>query len=438
MIPSLHFRGIEMTPFRRVAAMVLALIAGYATADEKPTKPAPAAPKTARADEPAPSTNPISNRATTHKVVTAVDVKGDKGAKLQTICLNADGRVVGLVAAPKPYGAPVKGATAEVHLFTADGKPVKNWTVDFHGQSINCGPDGTIYVAGDGKVAKFDKDGTPVGGAVTLPHVASLLKDTEGMRKKAEDQLKREKESYAKAIGNARKQFSEKLKELEAKKAEDRTKTEARQIDQFKKLLEQYDQMEKQYAGRTVEAVLADMTGRVRVINGIAVSEKDVFVACGDTEGFGYAVWRLDADLKEAKKVLGGIGGCCGQMDVQCHGPDVLVAENTKHQFARYDRDGKQVGRFGKRGLDTDPKCFGGCCNPMNLRANGVGDIYTAESEGIIKRFSPSGDYIETAGVVKLSGGCKNVAVAVSPDAKTLYFCDLPGSKFHILEKKAD
>jgi hypothetical protein len=38
--------------------------------------------------------------------------------------------------------------------------------------------------------------------------------------------------------------------------------------------------------------------------------------------------------------------------------------------------------------------------------------------------------------VVKLTGGCKNVAVAVSADAKKIYFCDLPGSKFHILEKK--
>jgi hypothetical protein len=73
----------------------------------------------------------------------------------------------------------------------------------------------------------------------------------------------------------------------------------------------------------------------------------------------------------------------------------------------------------------------------MNVRASGVGDVYTAESEGIIKRFSPSGEFIETAGVVKFGGGCKNVAVAVSPDANKLYFCDQPGQKFHILEKKA-
>jgi hypothetical protein len=248
--------------------------------------------------------------------------------------------------------------------------------------------------------------------------------------------LKREKEQMVQAYANARKSITEQLKKIEDKKPEERTKTEERQIEQFKNIIKQYEKFENEYKSRTVEQVLEQMTGRMRVVNGMAVSEKDVFIACGDV-GYGYAVWRFDADLKTAKQILSEIGGCCGQMDIQCHGPDVLVAENTKHQFTRYDREGKKIGSFGKRGLDTDPACFGGCCNPMNLRANGVGDIYTAESEGIIKRFGPSGEFIETAGVVKLTGGCKNVSVAVSADGKKLFFCDMPGSKFHILEKSA-
>jgi hypothetical protein len=442
-----------MALIRRGAAAILALVAGYAVAaDEPQTKPAQSvtlvpltAAKPAKAGDPVPvvPANPLEKREATHKVSKSIEVKGfnstgGQNATLQTICLNTDGNVVGLVALMKPYGAPIKGATAQVHLFDSSGKPIKDWKVDFHGQSVNCGPDGTIYVAGDGKLAKFDKSGKPIGTTIELPHVAALLKDSEKLRKKAEEQLKREQESFGRSIEAAKKQFGEKVKELETKKAEDLTKTEARQLDQYKKLLEQYAQMEKEYKGRTVDQVLADMTGRVRVINGVAASDKDVFVACGDTEGYGYAIWRLSADMKDAKQVLGGIGGCCGQMDIQCHGPDVLVAENTKHQFGRYDREGKKIGAFGKRGLDTDPACFGGCCNPMNVRACGVGDIYTAESEGVIKRFSPSGEFLETAGVVKLTGGCKNVAVAVSNDAKKIYFCDLPGSKFHILEKNSD
>jgi hypothetical protein len=403
-----------MTSFRPFAAAAVVLAAGFAAADEKPNK-----------------------TEATHKVVAAIDVKGEKGLKLQTLCTDSLGRVVGLVAPPKPFGGSIKGATAEVHVFDADGKPVHNFKVPFHGQAVSAGADGTVFVSGDGKLARFDKAGKPIGETAELPHVAELLKDKDALRKKAEAQLKREQEMYARSITGAKKQFADQIKKLEEKKAEDRTKTEARQLDQFKKLVEQYDQMEKEQAKRTVEMVLEDLVGRVKVTNGIAVSEKDVFVACGDTQGYGYAVWRLTHDLKDPKKILGEIGGCCGQMDVQCHGPDVIVAENTKHQFARYDRDGKKIGAFGKRGADTDPTCFGGCCNPMNTRPNGVGDIYTAESEGVIKRFSPSGEFLETAGVVRLTGGCKNVAVAVSADGNKLFFCDQPGSKFHILEKAA-
>lgn len=436
-----------MTYIRRVSAAAVVLAAGLAVAnaDEKKADDkkveAKAAAKTTTflfssgAVVAAPA-NPAEKLVATHKVSAAVDVKGSNGLKLQTLCLDSTGRVVGLVATPKPFGGPVRGATAEVHVFDPDGKPVHTFKVDFHGQAVNAGADGTVFVSGDGKLARFDKAGKQIGTTAELPHVADLLKNTDELKKKAEEQLKREKEQFAKAIGDAKKQFSDQIKKLEEKKKEDRTKTEERQLDQFKKLVEQYDQMEKDQKSRTVEQVLADMTGRVRVTSGLAVSDKDVFVACGDMAGYGYAVWRLSHDLKDPKQVLGGIGGCCGQMDIQCHGPDVLVAENTKKQFARYDRDGKKLGGYGKGGADTDPACFGGCCNPMNVRACGTGDVYTAESEGIIKRFSPSGEFLETAGVVKLSGGCKNVAVGVNADATKLYFLDQPGSKFHILEKK--
>jgi hypothetical protein len=408
-------------------AVALVMAVGSAVADDKPAKaePTPAAPA-----------NPAEKAEATHTVVESVAVKSEtSGHTLQTLCLDKDGRVIGLVAPPKPYTAPKAGGTSEIRVFDADGKPVKSWKLDFHATAINCGPDGSIYVAGDSKIAKFDKDGKLIGQPAELPHLAAILKDADALKKKAEVQLKADKERMAAVYANARKSITEQLKKIEDKNAEDRTKTEERQIEQYKKLIEQYTKIEEDYKGRTVEQVIEQMTGRMRVANGLAVSEKDLFVACGDV-GYGFAIWRFTHDMKEPKQILSEIGGCCGQMDIHCHGTDVLVAENTKHQFARYDRDGKKIGSFGKRGAESEAGCFGGCCNPMNLRAIGVGDVYTAESEGIIKRFGPSGEFIETAGVVKLTGGCKNVAVAVSADAKKIYFCDLPGSKFHILEKR--
>ena len=175
----------------------------------------------------------------------------------------------------------------------------------------------------------------------------------------------------------------------------------------------------------------------MRVINGISVSATDVFVACGEIDSYGYAVWRLDRDLKNPKKVLGDLGGCCGQMDIQCCGPDLLVAENTKHQFARYDREGKPLGVYGKRATDTDPTGFGGCCNPMNLRSCAAGgDVLTSESEGVVKRFSAAGEFRGVVGTVDVKGGCKNVAIGVSTDGDRIYFCDPPSSRFFILARK--
>lgn len=34
---------------------------------------------------------------------------------------------------------------------------------------------------------------------------------------------------------------------------------------------------------------------------------------------------------------------------------------------------------------------------------------------------------------MKLTGGCKNVAVAASPEGDQVYFCDLPGSRIIVL-----
>ena len=371
----------------------------------------------------------------THEQVAEVKVAKKGALALQTLCLDADGRVLGVVAPPRGFTAPVQGAASEVHVFTPDGKPVTTWKVPFHAHSINTAPDGTVYVAGDGKVARFDKAGKSLGEPVELPHVTELLKDRDALRKKSEVRLKKEKEQNEASMKEIKKQMADRIKKLEEKKEEDRTKTEKRQLEQYRMILKSYEESDNYYAKRTVEQVMSETLGRLRIINGIAVGESDVFVACGETEGWGYAVWRMDRDLTNPKKVLGDVGGCCGQMDVQVMGKDLLVAENTKHQFARYDRDGKKLGGYGKRGEDTNPACFGGCCNPMNVRAC-AGDILTAESEGVVKRFSGTGEFKDVIGTVKIAGGCKNVAVAASADGSKVYFCDQPGSRFFVLAKK--
>jgi hypothetical protein len=87
-------------------------------------------------------------------------------------------------------------------------------------------------------------------------------------------------------------------------------------------------------------------------------------------------------------------------------------------------------------GKEPPCDCFGGCCNPMNLRIDKSGDVYTAESEGIIKRFSAKGEFLGTVAKTTLTGGCKNVALGVSGDGDRVYFCDQPNSKVIIFGRK--
>lgn len=379
--------------------------------------------------------------------LSTISVKGHhSGISLQSLCVSEKGEVVALVAPQKGYSNSQKGVISEVHVLTPEGKELKTWDVSFHANSINIAPDGTVYVAGDGKVARFDRDGKELL-KVELPHIAKLLEDKAGMKKKAEAQLKQQKDQMKQML----KTYEDMKKKIEDKKAEDRTKLETRQLEQYTQILEMYKENSKYTNSMTVDSIVEQITSRLRIINAIAVSEKDVFIVCGESEGYGFAVWRMNHDFSEPKQVRSNVIGCCGQMDVQCCGSDIYLAENTRHQFAKYDRDGKELGSWGKTGMmplnqpptrtgganGTDPG-FGGCCNPMNLRCSANGDVYTAESEGIIKRFSPKGDFLGIVGQTNLTGGCKCVAVSVAPEGDRLYLCDVPHSQIVVFGTKAE
>ncbi len=367
-----------------------------------------------------------------HKLGDTIKVVSSDGKlRMQTLSVDGEGRILALVAPPRNYGAALPNAVSEVHLFSPEGKLVKHWQVKFHAHSINAGPDGAIYVAGDGRVAKFDKNGKALL-ETELPFIEEMLKDKEGMRKAAEEQLEQQKKSYQTLIEN----YEKRIKELKAIPEDKRSALQKRQLTQFESLVQTYSKMATS-STESIDSIIKNTMGRVRIINSIAVSDKDVFVVAGETKGYGYVLWRMDLDFKNPKQILTGMRGCCGQMDVQCCGADVIVAENCNHQFARYDRDGKKLGGYGKRTTGNDLECFGGCCNPMNVRASKNNEIYTAESEGLIKRFSDKGEFLGVVGYAPLTGGCKNVAVGVSPDGDRVYFADQPGSRIIVMVRKS-
>jgi hypothetical protein len=368
-------------------------------------------------------------------VVKEIKVKGKaRGNSLQTLCADSEGNILAVVASGRYEQAAIKSGTdkvySEVQVFSPEGETLRQWEVPFKAQCIASGPDGKVYVAGDAHLATFEKTGKLIK-TLELPHIAKLTHNKEQLKKDAESQLKQEQESFKQQI----KQIKDMKEKLEKKKTEELTARDKQMLKQYEQILESYKETEKFYAKRTVDQVLNETLTRLRYINALAITDDSLFMVCGETNGWGYAVWRMNHQLEDAKQVIGGLGGCCGQMDICCDGNSILVAENTLKKFARYSLEGKSLGKWGKPG-DKDLSCFGGCCNPMNLKAGSQGDIFTSESEGYIKRFSAKGEFLGLVGKVNISGGCKNVAIALSPQEDKVYFCDQPGSKIFILARK--
>ena len=391
------------------------------------------------ADEPAdkaaeeqPAIQADTAASASHEELTAVKVEGEGGARLQTLSVTPDGKIVGLVAPARyaPIGEKGKATPSEIHLFDSEGKELTNWTLPFTAQSVSVSPDGEVYVAGDGQLARYAVDGKLLA-QVEVPHLAEVLKDNEGLRQRAEEQIKLQKQSQA----SSKTAFEEQVKTLE-KLGDKRTELQSKQLESYKEYLKDLETRLAEIKTPSIEDTIKQVTARLRIINAIAVTEKDVYISCGELKGYGFAIWRMDADFQNPVRVLGPVSGCCLQMDLQAHGDHFYLAENTKKRVAKYDRDGTFVSAFGQSGRESNGLSFGGCCNPMNCRLAANGDVYTAESEGIVKRFSAGGEFLGLVGYAKLTGGCKNVAVAASPKGDRVYFCDLPGSRIIILAAK--
>lgn len=369
----------------------------------------------------------------THTQAKVVVLRGKHGAnKLQTLAVSPSGQIVALLGLPR-YGTDAKGIPSEVQILGPDGEKLNTIKLGFAAQSINCDPKGNILVAGSGKLAEYSPTGSLLR-EVDLPHLATLLGQKDELKKRAEEQLKAEAESYKQMTA----QYQKTVDRLKAKDKEKLTASEKAQLRAAELNLKAFEQMQKQTASRTVDQVVEELTARLRGVNGVAATERDIFIATGEAKGYGYAIWRMNRDCTEPKSVLTGIGGCCGQMDVQASGDKLYVAENTRHKVGIYDRDGKRLGSFGKRGRDGDAECFGSCCNPMNTRICADGSVLTAESEGHVKRFAADGTYLGPVGSAKLAGGCKNVALGASPDGEMVYFCDQPGSRIIFLARKVE
>ena len=153
---------------------------------------------------------------------------------------------------------------------------------------------------------------------------------------------------------------------------------------------------------------------------------------------FSFRVYRLTQALEEPKLVVEKLRGCCGTMDVQAHNGTMWIPHNARHAIENYDREGKQLAKFGKSGK-VKAADFGGCCEPKCIRVLPDGDILAAESgpPTCIKRFSADGKFKEVVALVEdTKGDCVRVTVAASPDASKYYMLDTTRDAIRVFAAK--
>jgi len=330
---------------------------------------------------------------------------GKSPMPVRTIAIDNEGNLLAgcggsrrtVVRTDKGYEVKTEVQPAEIRVLRPDGKVIGRWTLDFSPTAINTAPDGTVYAGGDGQLAKLDRQGKVLQTADS-PGVAEMLERLESLKKAQAAAPPTEKPADAPADKPAEKPSPA---DEEAEKARLRE------------------------AARSAAA-----------ISGIAATEKDLFVACRSSMGF--AVYRMDRSFGNPMKIVSGLRGCCGQMDIQARDGKLYAAENARFRVVCYDREGKELAAWGERdrkGADG----FGSCCNPMNLRFGPEGDLYTSEASlGRIKRYSPEGKLLGVVGTAEVVGGCKHVPVVVSKDGRRVFLLDITTSSIAVLEKREE
>jgi len=315
---------------------------------------------------------------TTHQEVAVIKVLDKKeGGALNNFCVNTDGNLLACCR--------TAGTGGQIKVLSPAGQLVETWALDAAPQAICVDAAGTIYVGGSGRISKLDQKGKVVT-SVAAPGIngpAELPKDMEAaIRKSLQNQP----------------------------------------ADKVDETLAKYKVMLQRGQGE---------------INGIALTDQDVFITCKAPSDYSYVVYRFDRELQNPKLIIKGLAGCCGQMDVQAHDGKVWIPHNARHKVECYDREGKLLLTFGKYDRQA-AEGFGGCCEPKNLRLTSTGDIFAAESaEPIsIKHFSPEGKFLGVVALPHYKTGCVRVTVDMSKDGKQFYIMDPGGNAIHVLGPK--
>ncbi len=380
----------------------------------------------------------------THVQIGTIDLAQEgENTQLNTFCLDPQGRLLVAVGGATRVVRIVDGKRQvdtvesgnQVRLYSQKGELLESWEVPFAPQSLNVGPDGTsIFVAGAGQIAKLDAQGKVVKQGPT-PQISDMDAFREQIRQEIAEQQKEQFKVVEEQVARAR----EILDKLQEKPEAERTAIDKLRLKNAERQIELLQTRAQAGEVEVEPQIDVDqyLTYKLRV-PGIAVTDQDVFVAVNAVKGYGYEVWRMDHNFESPERIVSGLSGCCGQMDIQAYNSDLYVAENSRHRVCRYDRGGNLIASWGNADR-TGVSGFEGCCNPMNLRFGANGEVLTAESGcGAIKRFSSDGEFLGLLGRASLQGGCKHVAIAATEDAQRVYMLDITRTRIAVLAPSSE
>lgn len=354
-----------------IAATGLSTINGMAASKEEDPEPQGSYQEQQKAAAAARAKDPVWKPKCVESDLIQIGNGKEPGA-LKNFCLNAEGNILAC------YGAGVR-------VYSPAGKLLKTLPLEIKPATICVAKDGSIFVAGDGRLLKLDAAGKVLASAASpvASEPVKISKDVEDMVKEMIKQSKRP--------------FKQELATM-------KTNLEKRRTD----------------------------------VTGLAVTEKDVFMSVPAPSDFTYRVYRFDHQLKNQKLTVEKLRGCCSQLDIQAHDGNLWVSHNARHAVQSHDRDGQELMKFGKAGK-IKASDFGGCCEPKNVRVLANGDILAAESgpPTCIKRFSATGKFIEVVAVAEnTKGDCVRVTVEMSPDGSRYYMLDTTRDAIRVFKTK--
>jgi hypothetical protein len=340
--------------------------------------------------------------------------------------------IAGAVASLLGFGSkkPKDRPANQLIWLDAAGAEQQAAPLPFACKGVTVAPDGEVIAVGSDRVVVFSAAGEQVAEA-QAPHFNLSDEELATLREQIAEQHREE----VKARRDQWERTKKVVADLEEVPEDDRTLRQKKELIQAKQMMRSYAAMlaVDNLAG---DAAVTASLGEARTIHRVAASRDHLFLVAHEPAGYGFGVWRCGRDFSGPEKIVDGLRGCCGQMDVQVIGDELVIAENSRHHVAVYGLDGEPRRTFGKASRTDIREGFGGCCNPMNACPGPDGSLLLSESNGLVKQFNSEGELVEILGAADVESGCKNSSIGLSADASTLYYLDIQAGRVLVMEKR--